>query len=159
LKPQPEADRNTLIRRVSFDLIGLPPTPQEVEAFVNDPAPSAYERLVDRLLASPRYGERMAVDWLDVPRYADSYGFQVDREREVWPWRDWVVRAFNDNLPFDQFVTWQLAGDLLPNRRTIRCSPPPSTDCTSRNPKGAVSRRNTASSTSPIACRRSRRLS
>jgi hypothetical protein len=115
LKPQPEADRNTLIRRVSFDLIGLPPTPQEVETFVNDSAPDAYERVVDRLLASPHYGERMAVDWLDVSRYADSYGFQVDREREVWPWRDWVVRAFNDNLPFDQFVTWQLAGDLLPS--------------------------------------------
>ncbi|HZJ15164.1 MAG TPA: DUF1553 domain-containing protein, partial [Chthoniobacteraceae bacterium] len=115
LKPQPEADRNTLIRRVSFDLIGLPPTPQEVETFVNDSAPDAYERVVDRLLASPHYGERMAVDWLDVSRYADSYGFQVDREREVWPWRDWVVRAFNDNLSFDQFVTWQLAGDLLPS--------------------------------------------
>ncbi len=115
LKPQPEADRHTLIRRVSFDITGLPPTPAEIEAFVKDAAPGAYERLVDRLLASPRYGERMAVDWLDVSRYADSYGFQVDREREVWPWRDWVIRAFNDNLAFDKFITWQLAGDLLPN--------------------------------------------
>ena len=115
LKPQPEADRHTLIRRVSFDLTGLPPTPAEIEAFVKDATPGAYERLVDRLLTSPRYGERMAVDWLDVSRYADSYGFQVDREREVWPWRDWVIRAFNDNLAFDQFITWQLAGDLLPN--------------------------------------------
>jgi hypothetical protein len=115
LKPQPAADRNTLIRRVSFDLTGLPPTPAEVEAFVKDDAPNAYEQLVDRLLVSPRYGERMAVDWLDVSRYADSYGFQVDRAREVWPWRDWVIRAFNENLPFDKFITWQVAGDLLPN--------------------------------------------
>ena len=115
LKPQAEADAHTLIRRVSFDLTGLPPTPAEVESFVKDDAPNAYEQLVDRLLASPRYGERMAVDWLDVSRYADSYGFQVDREREVWPWRDWVIRAFNENLPFDQFITWQLAGDLLPH--------------------------------------------
>ncbi len=115
LARQPEADRHTLIRRVSFDLTGLPPTPAEVEAFVKDAAPGAYERLVDRLLAAPQFGERMAVDWLDVSRYADSYGFQVDREREVWPWRDWVVRSFNSNLPFDQFITWQVAGDLLPN--------------------------------------------
>ena len=115
LKPQPEADRGTLIRRVSFDITGLPPSTQEITAFENDTAPGAYERVVDRLLASPRFGERMAVDWLDVARYADSYGFQVDREREMWPWRDWVIRAFNDNLPFDQFITWQIAGDLLPN--------------------------------------------
>jgi hypothetical protein len=114
LKPQPEADRNTLIRRVSFDLTGLPPTLDEVEDFVKDGAADAYERLVDRLLASPRYGERMAVDWLDVSRYADSYGYQVDRERDVWPWRDWVIRAFNENLSFDKFITWQIAGDLLP---------------------------------------------
>ena len=115
LQPQPEADRNTLIRRVSFDITGLPPSPQEIATFENDTAPGAYDRLVDRLLASPRFGERMAVDWLDIARYADSYGFQVDREREMWPWRDWVIRAFNDNLPFDQFITWQIAGDLLPN--------------------------------------------
>uniref|UniRef100_A0A7C4QR63 DUF1549 domain-containing protein n=1 Tax=Schlesneria paludicola TaxID=360056 RepID=A0A7C4QR63_9PLAN len=114
LRQQPEADRTTLIRRLSFDLTGLPPTPEEVTAFVNDSSAEAYERLVDRLLQSPHYGERMAVDWLDVARYADSYGFQVDRERSMWPWRDWVIRAFNRNLPFDQFVTWQLAGDLLP---------------------------------------------
>jgi hypothetical protein len=115
LKPQPEADRYTLLRRVSFDLTGLPPSPQEIAAFEKDASPDAYERVVDRLLASPRYGERMTVDWLDIARYADSYGFQVDREREMWPWRDWVIRAFNDNLPFDQFITWQIAGDLLPN--------------------------------------------
>jgi len=118
LKLQPEATPETLIRRLSFDLTGLPPTPEEATAFVTehqfDPAASI-QHLVTRLLASPHYGERMAVDWLDVARYADSYGFQVDREREVWPWRDWVVKAFNDNLPYDKFVTWQLAGDLLPN--------------------------------------------
>jgi Protein of unknown function (DUF1553)/Protein of unknown function (DUF1549)/Concanavalin A-like lectin/glucanases superfamily/Planctomycete cytochrome C len=113
LKLQPEASPETLIRRLSFDLTGLPPTPEEVSSFVI--RDSSLEALADRLLASPQYGERMAVDWLDVARYADSYGFQVDREREVWPWRDWVVKAFNDNLPYDQFVTWQLAGDLLPN--------------------------------------------
>ena len=118
LKLQPEATPETLIRRLSFDLTGLPPSPEEITAFVTehqfDPA-SSIQHLVTKLLASPHYGERMAVDWLDVARYADSYGFQVDREREVWPWRDWVVKAFNDNLPYDKFVTWQLAGDLLPN--------------------------------------------
>jgi len=112
---QPEADRVTLIRRASFDITGLPPTQEEVAAFLGDSRPDAYERLLDRLLASPRYGERMAADWLDVARYADSYGFQVDRERPMWRWRDWVVDAFNRNLPWDQFVTWQLAGDLLPS--------------------------------------------
>ena len=115
LAHQPEADRNTLIRRLSFDIIGLPPTVSEVESFVNDSSPDAVEKLVDRLLASPHYGERMAVDWLDTARYADSYGFQVDREREMWPWRDWVIKSFNENKPFDQFITEQLAGDLLPN--------------------------------------------
>jgi cytochrome c553 len=114
LSLQPEADRVTLVRRASFDITGLPPTSDEVAAFVGDDSPHAYENLLDRLLASPRYGERMAADWLDVARYADSYGFQVDRERPMWWWRDWVVDAFNRNLPWDQFVTWQLAGDLLP---------------------------------------------
>lgn len=114
LQLQPEADRNTLIRRLSFDITGLPPTIPEIEDFVTDSDANAVEKLVDRLLRSPHYGERMAVDWLDASRYADSYGFQVDREREMWPWRDWVVKAFNDNMPFDQFITWQLAGDLLP---------------------------------------------
>jgi hypothetical protein len=115
---QPQASPETLIRRLSFDLIGLPPSPQEVEAFTRsfaDHPASGIQHLVSRLLASPHYGERMAVDWLDVSRYADSYGFQVDREREVWMWRDWVVKAFNENLSFDTFATWQLAGDLLPN--------------------------------------------
>jgi len=89
--------------------------PAAVEAFQRDSRPDAYERLVGSLLASPRYGERMTVDWLDLARYADSFGFQVDRERDMWPWRDWVIKAFNENLPWDKFVTWQLAGDLLPN--------------------------------------------
>ena len=113
-QPQARADKATLIRRLSFDLNGLPPEPNEVAAFLADESPQAYEKLVDRLLASERYGERMAVDWLDTSRYADSFGFQVDREREMWPWRDWVIRALNQNMPYDQFITAQLAGDLLP---------------------------------------------
>ncbi|MGB8853119.1 MAG: DUF1553 domain-containing protein [Pirellulales bacterium] len=116
LKLQPEADRRTLIRRASFDITGLPPAPAEVEAFVADTSPDAYDRLLDRLLASPRYGERMAADWMDLARYSDSYGFQVDRPRpDMWPWRDWVIKAFNTNLSWDEFTLWQVAGDLLPN--------------------------------------------
>ncbi len=113
LTPSPEADKTTLIRRVSLDLTGLPPTPAEVDAFLADTSPTAYEKVVDRLLASPRYGERMALQWLDFARYADSNGFQVDSSRFQWPWRDWVIRAFNDNMPFDQFTVEQLAGDML----------------------------------------------
>ena len=113
LEPSPEADRVTLIRRLSFDLTGIPPTPAEVDAFVADASPDAYEKLVDRLLASPRYGERMAMPWLDYARYADSNGFQTDSSRQMWRWRDWVIQAFNRNLPFDQFTIEQLAGDLL----------------------------------------------
>ena len=115
---QPEATPETLVRRISFDLTGLPPTPEEVAAFAAEhqfDAELSVKQLVSRLLASPHYGERMAADWLDLARYADSYGFQVDRDRVVWPWRDWVVKAFNENLRFDQFITWQLAGDLLPH--------------------------------------------
>ena len=115
ITPRPEADKTTLIRRVTFDITGLPPTPAEVAAFVADVSPDAYDKLLDRLLASPRYGERMAADWMDLARYSDSYGFQVDRERPMWPWRDWVISAFNENLPWDQFTIWQLAGDLLPH--------------------------------------------
>lgn len=115
LTPAPEAGRETLIRRLSFDLTGLPPTPEAVRAFVDNPAPDAYEQLVDQLLASPHFGERMALDWLDVARYADSHGYQDDGLRNAYPYRDWVIRAFNQNLPFDQFVSWQLGGDLLPN--------------------------------------------
>jgi hypothetical protein len=114
LRPSPEADRATLARRVTLDLTGLPPTPEEVEAFVRDPAPDAYERLVDRLLRSPRYGEHMARYWLDLARYGDTHGLHLDNYREIWPYRDWVIRAFNENMPFDRFVTEQLAGDLLP---------------------------------------------
>jgi hypothetical protein len=111
----PEAPREKLIRRVTLDLTGLPPTPAEVDAFLADRAPDAYEKLVDRLLASPRYGERMVWDWLDAARYADTNGYQGDPTRTMWPWRDWVIKAFNDNLPYDRFTVEQLAGDLLPN--------------------------------------------
>jgi hypothetical protein len=115
LKPSPEADRRTLARRLSLDLLGLPPTPEQVEAFVNDRSPNAYEAYVDRLLQSPHYGERMAMPWLDGARYADSNGFQTDSERYMWRWRDWVIDAFNKNQPFDQFTIDQLAGDLIAN--------------------------------------------
>ncbi len=115
LAPSPSAPRETLARRVTLDLTGLPPTPEEVTAFVHDESPDAYERLVERLLASPAFGERMAWPWLDAARYADSNGYQGDGERTMWPWRDWVVDAFNGNLPYDQFTIWQLAGDLLPD--------------------------------------------
>ncbi len=115
LQPMPEVDRATLIRRVSLDLVGLPPLPEEVDDFLNDKTPGAYERVVDRLLASKHYGEQMAHQWLDFARYADSHGFQTDSSRQMWPWRDWVIKAFNDNLPFDQFTIQQIAGDLLPN--------------------------------------------
>ena len=109
----PQAGKENLIRRVTLDLIGLPPTPAEVDVFLADTSPNAYEKVVDRLLASPRYGERMALQWLDFARYADSNGFQVDSSRFQWPWRDWVIRAFNENMPFDQFTVEQLAGDML----------------------------------------------
>lgn len=115
LKPAPEASRETLLRRLTFDLTGLPPTPEEIRAFVEDTQPGAYERQVDRLLASPRHGERLAWEWLEAARYADSNGYQGDGERTMWPWRDWVVRELNANRPFDDFTTWQLAGDLLPS--------------------------------------------
>jgi hypothetical protein len=115
LAPSPEADRATLARRLCLDLTGLPPTAAEVSAFLTDTGADAYERLVQRLLASPAFGERMAVSWLDVVRYADTIGFHSDNPRNVWPFRDWVIRAFNENKPFDQFTIEQLAGDLLPN--------------------------------------------
>ncbi|MEQ9438164.1 MAG: DUF1553 domain-containing protein [Cyclobacteriaceae bacterium] len=115
VQPSSEADRETLIRRVTFDLTGLPPTLEEINAFLEDDSPNAYEKVVDRLLASPAYGERMAAYWMDVARYADSYGYLDDKHRPMWPWRDWVIEAYNKNLPYDQFITWQLAGDLLPD--------------------------------------------
>lgn len=115
LKPAPEADRRTLARRVSLDLTGLPPTPAEVEAFVKDKSPNAYEKMVDRLLDSPHYGEHEGRYWLDAARYADTHGIHMDNFREMWTYRDWVIKAFNRNEPFDQFTIEQLAGDLLPN--------------------------------------------
>ena len=115
LRPSPEADRATLIRRVSLDLIGLLPAPSEVDAFVNDKSDDAYEKVVDRLLASPHFGERQARHWLDLARYADSNGYTIDGKRSIWPWRDWVINAFNKDMPFDQFTIEQLAGDMLPN--------------------------------------------
>ena len=115
MKPQPEATRETLIRRVSLDLTGVPPTLAEIDAFVADQAADAYERVVDRLLASPRFGERLATPWLDAARYADSHGFQQDDERSMWRWRDWVIDAYNADMPFDRFTLLQTAGDLLPD--------------------------------------------
>jgi len=115
LQPSPPADKRTLIRRVSFDLTGLPPTKAQVRAFVEDRSPDAYERLVDRLLDSPHYGERMAMAWLDAARYADTDGFQADATRTNWPWRDWVVDAYNQNMGFDRFTVLQFAGDLMPD--------------------------------------------
>ncbi|MEZ4701899.1 MAG: DUF1553 domain-containing protein [Rhodothermales bacterium] len=114
LDPADEEAPEIWLRRVSLDITGLPPSLGDLDAFLADPSPEAYERTVDRLLASPAYGERMATVWLDAARYADSHGYQDDRPRTMWPWRDWVVRAFNENLPYDDFITWQLAGDLLP---------------------------------------------
>jgi hypothetical protein len=115
LAPAPEVDRVTLMRRLSFDLTGLPPTPEEVKAFIDDRRPEAYEELVDRLLASPHYGERMAMYWLDLVRFADTGGYHSDNHRDVWLYRDYVINAFNNNKRFDQFTIEQLAGDLLPN--------------------------------------------
>jgi len=115
LAPSPEASRETLIRRLSLDLTGLPPTPEHTQEFLADYSSNAYENLVDRLLNSQHFGQRMAWDWLDAARYADTNGYQGDQERTMWPWRDWVVDAFNQNLPYDQFTLWQIAGDLLPD--------------------------------------------
>ncbi|MED5584986.1 MAG: PSD1 and planctomycete cytochrome C domain-containing protein [Verrucomicrobiota bacterium] len=116
LQPSVHADKATLLRRVTLDLTGLAPTTGELDAFLGDDSPGAYERAVDRLLASPRYGEHMALDWMEASRYADTDGYQNDRLRYMWVWRDWLVRALNDNMPFDRFVTEQMAGDLLPDR-------------------------------------------
>ncbi|MFV2069584.1 MAG: DUF1549 domain-containing protein, partial [Pirellulales bacterium] len=115
LHPSPEADRRTLLRRVTFDLTGLPPRQKDVEAFLANTSADAYEMVVDRLLDSQHYGEQMARLWLDAARYGDTHGLHLDNYREMWPYRDWVIRAFNNNMPFDQFTVEQLAGDLLPN--------------------------------------------
>ncbi|MCE9565944.1 MAG: DUF1553 domain-containing protein [Planctomycetes bacterium] len=114
LTPAVPADKERLLRRVTFDLTGLPPTVAEIDAFVKDADPNAYEKVIDRLLASQRYGERMAGEWLDIARFADTHGYQMDRTRPVWPYRDWVISSYNRNLPFNEFATWQIAGDLLP---------------------------------------------
>ncbi len=115
LQPNPEADRERLLKRLCLDLTGLPPTVEMMDRFLADSNPDAYEKMVDTLLAMPQYGEKMAVHWMDVARYADSHGYQDDNYRSQWPWRDWVIHAFNVNMPYDRFVTWQLAGDLMPN--------------------------------------------
>lgn len=115
LGPAPPASRESLIRRLALNLTGLPPSVAEIDAFLTDQSPDAYERVVGRYLSSPHYGERMALDWLDLARYADTYGYQADVERDMSPYRDWVIKAFNENLPYDQFLRWQLAGDLLPD--------------------------------------------
>lgn len=120
LKPSPEADRATLIRRLYFDLTGLPPTLKEIDDFLNDKSPDAYEKVVDRLLANPHYGERMALDWLDAARYADTHGYHIDSGRDQTAWREWVINAFNSDMPFDQFTVDQLAGDLLPHPTTAQ---------------------------------------
>ena len=114
IEPEQRASKERLIRRVTRDLTGLPPTIEELDAFIKDSSPNAYEKVVDRLLASEAYGERMTMEWLDVARYADSHGLHADGWRMMWPWRDWVIKAFNQNMPYDQFLTWQLAGDLMP---------------------------------------------
>ncbi|MDP6892521.1 MAG: DUF1549 domain-containing protein, partial [Verrucomicrobiota bacterium] len=115
LTPSPESDRATLIRRVSLDLTGIPPTPKQLESFISDTSPQAYERTVDRLLESPHYGERWGRHWLDAARYADSDGYSHDAARSMWPYRDWVIEALNNDLPFNHFIIQQLAGDMLPN--------------------------------------------
>ncbi len=115
LTPAEPADKERLLKRVSLDITGLPPTLEMMDQFLADNSDQAYEKMVDQLLAVPQYGEKMAVHWMDVARYADSYGYQDDNIRTQWPWRDWVIHAFNTNLPYDQFLTWQIAGDMLPN--------------------------------------------
>ena len=115
LKPSPRAPKEMLLRRIYFDLTGLPPSISEIDNFLNDFSEDAYEKVVDHLLRSPSYGERMASIWMDISRYADTNGYQDDTERTMWPWRDWVIHAYNKNLPYDKFITWQLAGDLIPN--------------------------------------------
>jgi hypothetical protein len=115
LEPNEEADKEILLKRVAADLTGLPPTIEMQDRFANDKSPEAYDKMVDELMNSPHYGEKMAIPWLDLARYADSHGYQDDGYRTMWPWRDWVIHAFNKNYPYDQFITWQLAGDLLPN--------------------------------------------
>src|SRR5689334_20244455 len=114
LAPNSEADKERLLKRASLDITGLPPSLDMMDRFLHDTSPNAYEKMIDELMAMPQYGEKMAVHWLDVARYADSYGYQDDNIRTQWPWRDWVIHAFNENLPYDKFLVWQIAGDMLP---------------------------------------------
>jgi len=151
LTPAAEADKITLIRRLSFDLTGLPPTPQEVKQFVKNQSPQAYETLVDRLLASPHYGERMAIYWLDLVRFADTVGYHGDQDHHISPYRDYVIRAFNENMPFDQFTREQLAGDLLPTPTLQQKSPAVITVYCKRHMKGECNVRNIWLSTQPTA--------
>ena len=144
-RPAPEADRVTLVRRLYFDLIGLPPTPAQVDEFLKDARPDAYEQLVDRLLASPSFGERMATWWFDLVRFADTVGYHGDQDHRITPYRDYVIKSFNDNLPFDQFTIEQLAGDLLPNpddvaNRGDRVQPHPADDARRRCSRRRVPR-------------------
>ena len=115
LSPNKEADKERLLKRASLDLTGLPPSLAMMDKFLNDPSANAYDKVIDELMSMPQYGEKMAIHWLDVARYADSYGYQDDNIRTQWPWRDWVIHAFNENLPYDKFISWQVAGDMLPN--------------------------------------------
>jgi len=115
LRPNETAEKETLLRRLSFDLTGLPPTLEEIDTFLKDDSPNAYEKQVDRLLASPHFAEQMTLDWMDLSRYADTHGYTVDRYRDVSPWRDWVIKAFQENMPYDEFIRWQIAGDMMPN--------------------------------------------
>lgn len=115
LEPNHEADKERLLKRVYFDIIGLPPSLEEQDAFLKDESPDAYEKVVDKLLSNKHYGEKMAIQWLDIARYADTHGYQDDGLRTMWPWRDWVIHAFNENYAYDKFITWQLAGDLMPS--------------------------------------------
>ncbi|NIJ45244.1 hypothetical protein FHR24_001683 [Wenyingzhuangia heitensis] len=115
ITPSKQADKEVLLRRASLDLTGLPPTLEELDAFVNDKSENAFEKQIDRLLDSPHFGERMTLDWMDVARYADTHGYSNDRYRDTSPWRDWVIKSFNNNMPYDQFIEWQIAGDLIPN--------------------------------------------
>ena len=151
LQPSPEADRRTLLRRVSLDLTGLPPTPQEVEAFLKNASPTAYEKVVDRLLASPRYAEQQAMHWLDAVRYADTCGFHGDNPFPAWPYRDYVLHAFRDNMPFDIFTREQLAGDLLPNATVEQKVASAYNRLTRTSAEGGLQPRSTWPNTAPTA--------
>jgi hypothetical protein len=137
-KPNPEADKERMLKRIAFDLTGLPPSLEAMNSFLADNSANAYQKVVNQLMASPAYGEKMALHWLDVSRYADSHGYQDDNYRSQWPWRDWVIHAFNENLPYDKFITWQLAGDQLPNATKEQICWQPALTVTIKLPKRVV---------------------